>query len=69
MKHHRNMSKSATNRPKYGHIQYHKSDFFIYSITIIDRVPDTIQRKQKEMEYISLLKTKVPFGFNVINNS
>ena len=69
MTHHRNMSKSATNRPLYNHLQYHQSDFSIYSITIIDRITDTIQRKQKEMDYIKLLKTKVPFGFNVINKT
>ena len=69
MRHHRNMSKTATNRPLYNHTQLHNSDFSIYSLTIIDQVRDTVQRKNKEMEYIRLLKTKVPFGLNVINKS
>ena len=67
MKHHRNMYKTATNRPIYSHISNHQKDFSIFSITIIDRVTDTTQRKQKEMYYINLLKTKIPFGLNVIN--
>ena len=47
MKHHMNMSKSATNRPIYSHISKHKGTSSIYSITIIDTVIDTITRKQK----------------------
>ena len=66
MKHHRNMFKSATNRPLYAHCSSHKKDFSIYSITVIDQVTNTLQRKQKEQYYINLLKTKLPFGLNVI---
>ena len=66
MKHHRNMSNTATNRPIYSHILHHSTDFSVFSITIIDKIVDTISRKQKELEYISLLKTKVPYGLNVI---
>lgn len=69
IKHHRNMYKTATNRPIYHHIHQHQSDFTIYSITIIDRVQDTPRRKHKEMEYINLLKTNVPFGLNVISKN
>ena len=66
IKHHKNMSKSATNRPLYHHILTHKSDFTIYSITIIDQILDTKSRKDKEMYYQPA--TFVPFGFNVIKN-
>ena len=69
MVHHRNMQKTATNRPIYAHILNHHKNFNIFSITIIDRVSDLTQRKQKEMYYISLLKTKVPVGLNVINRT
>ena len=66
MKHHRNMSKSATNRPIYAHLANHHTDFKAFNITIIDREEDLIQRKAKEKDYILLLKTKFPFGLNVI---
>lgn len=69
MKHHRNMSKTATNRPIYAHILKHQATFSIFSITIIDQVLNTAERKQKETYYINLLKTKVPFGLNVIKKS
>ena len=69
MKHHRNISKTALNRPIYAHLLEHHGSFSIYSITVIDRVQDTLQRKQKEQYYINLLKTKIPFGLNVINKS
>ena len=69
IKHHKNMSKSATNRPLYHHILTHKPGFTIYSITIIDQVLDTKSRKDKEIYYINLLKTFVPFGFNVIKKT
>jgi len=69
MKHHRNMSKTALNRPIYDHIYQHSSNFSIFSITIIDQIKDLQQRKQKEQFYIKLLKTKIPFGLNVISSS
>ena len=67
MKHHRNMSKTATYRPIYAHILNHQKDFNIFTLTIIDRVEDINTRKQKEIYYINLLKTKIPFGLNVIS--
>ena len=67
MKHHQNMHKTATNRPIYAHILSDHNNFNIFSINIIDRVPDLAMRKQKEMYYINLLKTKIPFGLNVIS--
>lgn len=67
MLHHRNMSKTATNRPLYSHILNHRATFEIYSLTIIDQVMNLIERKSKETYYIKLLKTKVPFGFNVLS--
>lgn len=69
MKHHRNMQKTATNRPIYAHIANHGKTFNIFSITIIDRVTDMAQRKAKEMYYIKLLNTKFPFGLNVIHKT
>ena len=66
MRHHRNMSSTATNRPIYAHIQHHQAAFSIFSITIIDQVMNLTLRKQKEIHYISILKTQVPFGLNVI---
>ena len=68
MKHHRNASKSNLNRPIYEHIQAHKeNNMDTFSLTIIDKVEDMHERKEKEKEYICLLKTQVPFGLNVIN--
>ena len=69
MKHHRNMSKTALNRPIYNYIYQHNSNFSIFSITIIDQVKDLKQRKEKEQYYIQLLKTKFPFGLNVVSPS
>ena len=67
MKHHRNASKARLNRPIYEHIQSHnKESLDIYTLTIIDQIADIKHRKEKEMEYIMLLKTKIPFGLNVI---
>jgi len=67
MKHHRNMSKSALNRPIYAHFQSHRIEFSSYKLTIIDQIFDLQERKQKEQSYIKLLKTKTPFGLNVIH--
>jgi len=67
MKHHRNMSKTALNRPIYGHLESHRTNFSIFKLTIIDQVQDLSERKKKEQHYIKLLKTKVPFGLNVIS--
>jgi len=69
MKHHRNMSKTALNRPIYAHLQSHQTDFLSFKLTIIDTEKDLILRKNKEQHYIKLLKTKIPFGLNVINPS
>ena len=66
MKHHQNTSKSNLNRPIYKHIQAHKeTSMDKFSLTIIDKVDDMQERKEKEKEYIYLLKTQVPFGLKV----
>ena len=67
MKHHRNMANTALNRPIYAHLKLHDQNFSIVSITIIDTIKHLANRKQKEQQYIKLLKTKVPFGLNVIS--
>ena len=68
IKHHRNASKSNLNRPIYKHIKAHKeTSTDIFSLSIIDKVDDMEERKEKEKEYIHLLKTQVPFALNVIN--
>ena len=67
MKHHRNMSKSALNRPIYAHLELYQIEFSSYKLTIIDKIVDLQERKQKEKSYIKLLKTKIPFGLNVIH--
>ena len=68
MKHHRNASNSNLNHPIYKYIQAHKeTSMDTFSLTIIDKVDDMEERKEKEKEYIHLLKTHVPFALNVIN--
>ena len=68
MKHHCNANKSNLNRPIYKHIQAHKQNSMdTFSLTIIDKIEDMHRRKEKEKEYIRLLKTQVPFGLNIIN--
>ena len=67
MKHHRNAASANLNRPIYSHISHHKGDFNIFTLTIIDQVNNLNARKEKEKEYILKLKTKVPFGLNVLN--
>jgi len=67
IKHHRNAARSNLNRPIYQHLTKHQKGFEVFSITIIDKVPDLQERKVKEMYYINLLKTKLPFGLNVIS--
>ena len=67
MKHHRNMANTALNRPIYAHLRSHDQNFSVFSITIIDTIKDLANRKQKKQQYIKLLKTKVPFGLNVIS--
>ena len=69
MKHHRNHANTLLNRPIYAHLKQHKADFSTFSITIIDQVTDLKERKGKEMEYIQILKTEIPFGQNVIDTS
>ena len=69
MKHHRNKAKTLLNRPIYAHLQQHKADFSTFTITIIDQVKDLKERKDEELDYIRILKTKLPFGLNVINTS
>ena len=44
-----------------------KTDFTVFTITIIDQVRDTKSRKEKESMYINRLKTYLPFGLNVIS--
>ena len=66
MRHHRNISRSTINRPIYAHLKLHKTDFIVFTITIIDQVRDTKSRKEKESMYINRLKTYLPFGLNVI---
>ena len=69
MKRHRNTQKTAVDRPIYDHLKKHNATFEIFTITIIDQVKDMRARKAKEMEYIQLMKTKVPFGLNVLNKN
>jgi len=66
MRHHRNMFNSYTNRPIYRHPVTHSANFAIYRLTIIDQVNNRDRRKAKEADWIKILKTKLPFGFNVI---
>ena len=66
MKHHCNAYNSNVNRPIYQHAKSHGKKLDCFSITIIDQVPNIDERKQKEKYYINLLKTKLPFGLNVI---
>ena len=65
MKHHRNKANTALNRPNYAHLKQHKN-FSTFSITIIDQIKDLKTKKDKEQEYIQMLKTKIPLGLNVI---
>ena len=60
MTHHRNKATTALNRPIYAHLKDHDSNFSTYSLTIIDQVKDLKARKQKEQDYIKLLKRKIP---------
>ena len=69
MKHHRNMANTALNRPIYAHLKLHNQNFSIFSITIIDTIKDLTNRKSTEQQYIKLLKTKLPFGLNVITST
>lgn len=66
LRHHRNMYSSHTNRPIYRHPSIHKTDFSVYKLTIIDQESDIYQRKCREAHWIKELKTKIPFGLNVI---
>jgi len=65
---HRNKQNIAFERPIYDHLKKHGTTFDTFKITVIDQVPDVKCRKAKEAEYIQVLKTKVPFGLNVIKN-
>ena len=69
MRHHRNMYQSQTNRPIYTHPKKHQSDFSIFKLTIIDQVTDRNHRKTKETLWIQELRTKLPFGLNVIQKN
>jgi len=62
----RNKAKTTLNRPIYTHLKLRQTDFSTFTITNIDQVEE---RKEKGMQYIRILKTKVPFGLNVINNT
>jgi len=66
LRHHRNMFNSHTNRPIYRHPETHNANFTIYKVTIINQVNNRDWRKAKEADWIKILKTKLPFGFNVI---
>jgi len=46
----------------------HHKDFSTFSITIIDKIKDLKARKEKELDYIKLLKTKVSFGIRCRND-
>ena len=67
MKHHKNATHSDLNRPVYSHLRAHRKDFNIFSITIIDQITNMKERKEKEKQYIDVLKTKLPFGLNVLS--
>ena len=69
MTHHRNATNANLNRPIYSHVKSHSKDFTIFKITIIDRIMDQHSRRNKEMEYVEILRTKVPFGLNVIKKT
>ena len=69
LKHHKNIYSSQTNRPIYQHPKTHNTDFSIYKLTIIDQESNTNLRKIKETNWIQKLRTKVPFGFNVIQKA
>jgi len=47
----------------------HMSSHMIFKIIIIDKVTNQQARQSKESEYIELLKTKLPFGLNVIKKT
>ena len=66
MRHHRNMNNSNTDRPIYRHTKLHHGDFNIYKLIIIEQVTDKTNRKIKESQWIKELRTKLPFGLNVI---
>jgi len=40
--------------------------FQFYKLTIIDKQDNTSVGKSKEMDWIIKLKTKIPFGLNII---
>lgn len=67
MKHHRNAVQAKLNRPIYTHLQKHRGDFNTFKLTIVDQESNLVLRKQKEREYIQTLKTKIPFGLNVLH--
>lgn len=67
MRHHRNKFKAKTDLPVYRHLLLHNTDFSAYKLTIIDQNNDTGARKAREMEWIVELKTKIPFGLNIIS--
>ena len=66
MRHHRNKFKAKTDLPIYRHPLTHNANFSIYKLTIIDKQDNTSIRKSKEMDWIIKLKTKIPFGLNII---
>lgn len=68
MRHHRKHSKTHIDRPIYAHLKKHGLTFSTYKLTIIREVRDTTTRKTVEKELIQELKTKIPFGFNVIKS-
>ena len=61
MRHHRNKFTAKTDLPIYRHPLIHNKDFSIYKLTIIDKHDDRSTRKKNEMDWITTLKTKIPF--------
>ena len=66
MKHHRNASHRDVNRPIYRHLKEHDIPFENLRLTIIEQIATTTLRKQCELQLIRELKTKLPFGLNVM---
>lgn len=70
MRHHRNMAKANTKRPIYLHNKQHGIEFnHCYQLTIIDKATDYNNRIALESRWINDLRTKLPFGLNVIHQT
>jgi len=56
------MITQATRGPLYGHLKIHQKPFTAtYSLSIIEQIKDTTQRKAKEAWYIQQLKNQNTF--------